>query len=586
MKNNYFLLTVVFIMIVIFSNVIYSQEHLIILDEEFYDWQDISGISDSNDASSGNDLYTLKATNYGDYFFLLLEMNTEINLQDLNSITLYIDSDNDSSTGIAINGIGAELEYIFGTRSGTFYYDNTLTSIEHIDIGLVSSPTVSSNIFELQINRNSTISGHPLFPDSTVRIIVKNNIEDGDIIPNESGGYEYKFEQHLPQMSTEYSIKKLDENHLRVLTYNVEKDQLFEEANKEAHSRIFNAIDPDVIGFQEIYNHTAQETADLIEEFLPSSHGDTWYSSKSGSDIITISRFPITETFAIDANAAFLLDLNDKYEKDFLFVSAHTPCCDNNDTRQNEIDNFMAFIRDAKEEDGVLSLDAGTPIVIVGDMNLVGYKQQQTTLITGDIVNQDSYGNAFLPDWDSTYFADSKPNTTNMPSTFSWYKESSAFSPGRLDYVVYSNSVMSESNSFVLFTKALPEDSLRVHNLESSDVTSVSDHLPTVVDFEFPPLVSVKEDKSLMNYKFSLSQNYPNPFNPTTVIRYEIGETNFVTLKIYNSLGEEIKTLVSQKQSTGSYEVTFNTHNLTSGIYFYKLSTGGMVESKKMLLLK
>ncbi len=87
-------------------------------------------------------------------------------------------------------------------------------------------------------------------------------------------------------------------------------------------------------------------------------------------------------------------------------------------------------------------------------------------------------------------------------------------------------------------------------------------------------------------FAFHLANNYPNPFNPSTVIRYEIGETREVNLRIYNSLGEDVETLVSQVQSAGSYEVEFNAVGLTSGIYFYSLRTGENLAVKKMLLVK
>jgi exonuclease III len=582
------LLFLLFILVVNIS--LFSQEHRIILDEIYSDWDNISEVSDSNDASTLIDLYTLKVTNYGDFLFLLVEMNTEINLQDLNSITLYIDSDNNSSTGFSINGIGAELEYKFGDRNGRFYYDNTSKYISHKDIGLITLPTVTSNIFEMNINLNSIIDGHILFPDSTIRVIIKDNVLNGDIIPNENGGYLYNFENNLPQLKLHYSIKKLDESNLRIVTYNVERDNLFETSNKEAHRRIFNAIDPDIIGFQEIYNHTAQQTADLIGQFLPPNRGEIWYSSKVGSDIITVSRYPISNNFAIDNNAAFIIDL-EEHQRELLFISAHTPCCDNNDSRQREIDNFMSFIREAKEEGGVLTLEKDSPIVVVGDMNLVGYNQQQKTLVTGNIVNTNIYGEAFLPDWDSTHFTDSKPITTHMPSTFTWYNEGSSFSPGRLDYVVYSNSVMSVENSYALFTKALPQDSLTLHNLERNDVTSVADHIPVIVDFKFSPMVSVTNNSDL-DYAFSLSQNYPNPFNPTTTIKYSISvgkemlRATYVQLKIYDILGREVAILVNEHQVAGNYEVKFDAGKLTSGNYFYTLSSSGKIESKKMLLIK
>jgi len=85
---------------------------------------------------------------------------------------------------------------------------------------------------------------------------------------------------------------------------------------------------------------------------------------------------------------------------------------------------------------------------------------------------------------------------------------------------------------------------------------------------------------------FQLNQNYPNPFNPTTIISYYLPISTNVKLKIYNSLGEEIKVLVDNFQNKGYYEIEFNANNLSSGIYFYALETPNKIISKKMLLLK
>ncbi len=85
---------------------------------------------------------------------------------------------------------------------------------------------------------------------------------------------------------------------------------------------------------------------------------------------------------------------------------------------------------------------------------------------------------------------------------------------------------------------------------------------------------------------FSLEQNYPNPFNPTTNITFNISEANKTTLKIYNILGQEVYTLVSQKLMPGSYSYTFDASKLASGTYIYKLKSGDNVQSKKMVLMK
>lgn len=93
---------------------------------------------------------------------------------------------------------------------------------------------------------------------------------------------------------------------------------------------------------------------------------------------------------------------------------------------------------------------------------------------------------------------------------------------------------------------------------------------------------------------YFLSDAYPNPFNPTTTIKYEIGESGMVTLRVYDLLGSEVATLVNEEKSSGEYEVEFNTSNLpsrqgsalTSGIYFYTLTSENFTSTKKMILIK
>ena len=103
----------------------------------------------------------------------------------------------------------------------------------------------------------------------------------------------------------------------------------------------------------------------------------------------------------------------------------------------------------------------------------------------------------------------------------------------------------------------------------------------------------VGEDDATLN-KFSLSQNYPNPFNPNTKIKYSIPSNVIlseaknlnVTLKIYDVLGREVTTLVNEEKHPGVYEVEFNTSELSSGIYFYKLQAENYSSTKKMIYLK
>lgn len=85
---------------------------------------------------------------------------------------------------------------------------------------------------------------------------------------------------------------------------------------------------------------------------------------------------------------------------------------------------------------------------------------------------------------------------------------------------------------------------------------------------------------------FTLFQNYPNPFNPATTIRYNLNEPGYATIKIFNTLGDQIQTLITDYMESGSYEIEWNAINEASGIYFIQLSVNGNVITKKMMLLK
>ena len=106
----------------------------------------------------------------------------------------------------------------------------------------------------------------------------------------------------------------------------------------------------------------------------------------------------------------------------------------------------------------------------------------------------------------------------------------------------------------------------------------VLDYMNITTDVEQVADVFLKE--------FELEQNYPNPFNPSTSIQYAISSRQFVTIKVYDILGNDITTLVNDYRDAGIYNVQFTMHNLASGIYFYTLQAGGFVESKKMIYLK
>ena len=114
--------------------------------------------------------------------------------------------------------------------------------------------------------------------------------------------------------------------------------------------------------------------------------------------------------------------------------------------------------------------------------------------------------------------------------------------------------------------------------------------------FRYEKVTAVDDEENQVITGFQLSQNYPNPFNPSTIIRFSMPGESFVTLKVFNTLGEEITTLINENIIAGNYEVEFSAKggsasggdawNLPSGIYFYRIQAGDFIQTKKMILLK
>ncbi|MEO8167001.1 MAG: M14 family zinc carboxypeptidase, partial [bacterium] len=109
--------------------------------------------------------------------------------------------------------------------------------------------------------------------------------------------------------------------------------------------------------------------------------------------------------------------------------------------------------------------------------------------------------------------------------------------------------------------------------------------VPVTLSLRVKRLTSVDSKGDLPN-SFALHQNYPNPFNPSTNISYDLPKSSFVTLKVYNLIGQEVATLVNEIEDAGFKSVAFNSSALASGIYLYKLTAGDYVSTKKMILMK
>ncbi len=134
------------------------------------------------------------------------------------------------------------------------------------------------------------------------------------------------------------------------------------------------------------------------------------------------------------------------------------------------------------------------------------------------------------------------------------------------------------------------KDSLKVVVFVQSDSNKTIYQSATLNYSEFSDPSDVGAERNLPK-DIKLEQNYPNPFNPSTKISYQLPDISFVTLKVYNILGKQVSTLVNKRQQAGNYESTFSAGNLSSGIYFYRLTVVNSareetVQTKKMTLIK
>ena len=296
-----------------------------------------------------------------------------------------------------------------------------------------------------------------------------------------------------------FSIERLDPSDLRLVTYNVYFDYIFPDVNAEQAEkfiRVVRALDPDILNLQEI-KRGGQAVADLLNERLPLPEG-AWHAFGGRQNVI-VSKYPITmgTDHTIPAGqrklAMALVDLpDDRFGVDFYVSNNHHKCCggtDNDPERQQQSDAVMCWIRDARTPGGNIDLRPGTPFAIVGDLNIVGSMEPVETLVTGDIANNGTYGPDFAPDWDGTPLTDAHPLHNGVgPADYTWRNDLDEWAPGRLDYIIYSDSVLQAVQKFILNTTTLPQEVLQASGLEQMDITLDQegkhfDHLPLVIDF-------------------------------------------------------------------------------------------------------
>ena len=580
---------ILFILLISFH--LHSQSLPIFLDGRTGDWN--ISVPTYVDAENDGNLYDFKyisVTNDEQFLFIRLKTTPFFKLTEDNQLSIFIDGDNNSSTGYQINNIGAEIRFNFGTRDGTRYYNGTVT-ISHSDIQFRSLPTVTDTVYEIAIGRQFI---PPANGTGTIRLFLIDFASNGDWMPNSGETFEYTFDETPTEPLVPTEINREDTSFLRIMDWNVLNDGLLDPSRQPSFTRLLQAISPDILCFNECFNSSAEQVKNAISQILP---GINWNAVKLDDGNVTVSRYPILQNWLVYSGhriTASLIDLPVWFGKDLLVINSHLKCCGgqvNDDKRQLEVDATIAFILDAKTPGGIIDLPQETPFVILGDLNLVGDRQQLITLLTGEIINIPIFGNGGPPDWDNTDLADLLSRQSDKRTAYTWRDDGNSFTPGRLDYQIYSNSIINVEKDFVIQTEVMSASRLNQYGLQILDTRTASDHFPKVADLSFDTITSVPYQNNLV--AFNLEQNYPNPFNPKTNIGFRIPDFGFVSLKVYDILGNNVATLMNDYLSAGDYKIEFNASELPSGIYFYQLKAtpvggqaGNYLETKKMVLLK
>jgi len=413
-------------------------------------------------------------------------------------------------------------------------------------------------------------------------------VTGGDWLPDGGQTLTYTFDQGSLPAETPLTLRRAQTADLRLLTWNVLQDGLWNAGLQPSFRRVIQAAAPDIINFQEIYNHTAAQTRALVESWFS---GVTYYSANA-YDCHTLSRYPILGSWSLNGNLAIYLNTTAAIGRRTLLINVHLPCCEDDEGRQQEVDQILAFIRDAKESGGSLTIPEGTAILITGDTNFVGDSQPLTSLLTGDIIDNTGWGADFGPDWDGGALTDLHSRAPGRRAAWTWRNDSGSYWPGRLDFWIYSDTAVEPGNHFILDPSTMDADSLAAYGLEAADGTA-SDHLPHVTDLRAAaPAETVESNDGYDWLTWSIS---PNPSPGEAVLTLRLPLATRLRGAIYDVQGRYHGDPLSGLREAGPGTVSLSWHGtgddglpLASGKYYLRIEgrdARGSFESRGSLLI-
>lgn len=386
---------------------------------------------------------------------------------------------------------------------------------------------------------------------------------------------------------------------VKIATYNILNYPNNTVVKNPKFKLILDNLNPDILVVQEILSQSA------VNEFLNQVLSDEFEAGNfiNGPDtdnaifykdsLFTFISTGFINTAPSGPRYISIFKLFHKITLDTLIIySAHFKASQGNDNEQRRL-NEAATLRVFTD-----LLPQGTDFLLVGDLNLYrstepAYEKLLVQDGTGNFLDPIDFPGSWHESFTYRHIHTQSTRTANLPDggssgglddRFDFILSSqSIIDQGGIDYV--EDSYWAYGNDGKHFNVAIIISPYPISQQMAFDLHDVSDHLPVVAEFDFG-VVSGIEDEFVQPDDFILFQNYPNPFNPTTKIQYAISNRQFISLNVYDVLGNLIVTLVNEEKPSGTYEVEFDASNLPSGVYMYRLTAGKFSSSKKLILLK
>lgn len=483
----------------------------IVLDAEFDDWSSIKPafIDPADAAEAFIDFGEVRISHDERFVHLLIDVGREVNAQGLDGVAMIVlDVDGDAATGrneyglagadIIIDlspasskkadepGMGIGLRSITQIATASPHDSSKALKLNPYDIGFAFAPTYAATQFEFRIQRAASLPNTPSlfvgnqFNGKIVFIDLQGRLADETDSFTHQLTIPAKSEVELVSPSTD-PLARAPGTNLRALSWNVHEGGIF--TNPQPFTRILAAIKPDVIFLQELDDkNTGEQLRAFLNAALPQPDGAGWnviFGSGGGNlrcAVASISQ--MSQALPVIASperpkrsvrtAGCIVEHNGKR---MLVASVHLKCCgraggSEDIERQTEAQLIHQTITTALAGGGI------DGVIIAGDLNLVG-SHDPIELLAANL------------DLDRSALAIADADQLDGLSNATWADRKTAFAPGRLDYLLFADSRMTATHSFVFDSRDLSAKCLKTHGILADDTSATSDHLPLVVDLQW-----------------------------------------------------------------------------------------------------